>query len=143
VISLLAALFLLLAGGCDQPGPLEPRGSAPPSVERQQAYGQSTQSLRQRQAAFLNEIRQADPSYRTIEKAVINENNELGLIVTRNVEMDSIPALMRSILTRMAKQFPGQDLTVIAYAPSNPPMKIGTARLDAQSRQMTYTATQR
>jgi len=38
----------------------------------------------------------------------------------------------------MAKEFPGQDLTVVAYAPSNPPMKIGTARLDARTRQMSY-----
>ena len=29
--------------------------------------------------------------------------------------------------------------TVIAYAPSEPPLKIGTARLHARTRQMTYT----
>jgi hypothetical protein len=36
--------------------------------------------------------------------------------------------------TQMAKAFPGQNLTVIAYAPSEPPMKIGTARLNARGR---------
>jgi hypothetical protein len=59
--------------------------------------------------------------------------------LNRNVDTDQIPALMRSVLTRMAREFPGQDLTVIAYAPSNPPLKIGTAQLDARTRQMRYT----
>jgi hypothetical protein len=70
---------------------------------------------------------------------VFNEQNELGLILNRNVELDKIPALMRSMLTQMARAFPGQDLTVLAYTPSNPPRKIGTARLNAHTRDMTYT----
>ena len=40
--------------------------------------------------------------------------------------------------TEMAREFPGQDLTVLAYAPSNPPRKIGTARLDGRTREMSY-----
>jgi hypothetical protein len=92
---------------------------------------------------FLNQIRSADPQFRTIERAVMNEQNELGLVLTRNVEMDDIPKLMQSLLKQMAGQFPGEDLTIVAYAPSNPPMKIGTGRLDARTREMTYTAAQR
>ena len=84
-------------------------------------------------------MRKADPEHRTIERAVFNEQNDLGLILSRSVELDKIPALMRSILTQMARAFPGQDLTAIAYAPSNPPRKIGTARLNARTRDMTYT----
>ncbi len=53
--------------------------------------------------------------------------------------MDKISALMRSMLVQMAHEFPNQDLTILAYAPSNPPRKIGTARLNAQTRDMTYT----
>ena len=140
---LLSWLCVFVLSGCEDPNRSEPRGTAPPPpIQSQQGYGQSAPSLRTRQAAFLNEIRQADPSYRTIEKALVNENNAVGLILSRNVEMDSVPGLMRSILTRMAKEFPRQDLTVIAYAPSNPPMKIGTGRLDARSRQMSYTPSQ-
>ncbi len=102
----------------------------------------TSQQLRQRQADFLNRIRAADPQERTIDRALLNEQNELGLILNRSVEMDKIPALMRSILTEMAHEFPGQDLTVIAYTPSAPPRKIGTARLNAQSRDMSYTPEQ-
>ena len=89
--------------------------------------------------AFLNRIREADPQGRTIDRALINEQNELGLILDRSVEMDKIPALMRTMLTQMAREFPKEDITVLAYTPSNPPRKIGTARLDARTRDMTYT----
>jgi hypothetical protein len=96
-----------------------------------QAQGRATSSeLRQRQVAFLHRLRQADPRYQTIEKAVI---------LNRQVEMEAVRPLMKTLLTQMAKAFPGQNLTVIAYAPSEPPMKIGTARLNARTRQMTFT----
>jgi hypothetical protein len=96
-------------------------------------------TLKQRQAAFLIRIRKADPERRTIERAVFNDRNELGLILNRSVELDKIPALMRSMLTQMTRAFPGQDLTILAYSPSNPPRKIGTAQLNARTRDMTYT----
>jgi hypothetical protein len=95
--------------------------------------------LRQRQMAFLHRIRQADPRYQTIDKAVLNEQNELGVILNRHVDMEAVRPLMRTLLTQMAKAFPGQDLTIIAYAPTQPPMPMGTARLKARTRQMTYT----
>ena len=95
-------------------------------------------SQRQRQADFLNRIRAADPQHRTIDRALLNGQDELGLILDRSVPMDSVPALMRTMLAQMAKEFPGEDLTVVAYAPSNPPMKIGTAHLDVRTRDMTY-----
>ncbi|MGI8956205.1 MAG: hypothetical protein ACR2II_04735 [Chthoniobacterales bacterium] len=88
---------------------------------------------------FLDRIRKADPQGNTIERALLNEQNQLGLILNRTVPLEKIPALMRSIMTQMAKEFPGEDLTVIAYTPSNPPHKIGTAHLDAQTKDMTYT----
>jgi hypothetical protein len=95
--------------------------------------------LRQRQVEFLHRLRQADLRYQTIDKAVLNEQNELGVILNRHVEMDAVRPLMRTLLTQMAKAFPGQDLTVMAYAPTQPPMPIGTARLQARTRKMTYT----
>jgi len=113
-----------------------------PSVTFQRCstvYLETEGNLKQRQIEFLNRIRKADPQHQTIERAVFNEQNELGLILNRSVEMDKIPALMRSMLVQMARAFPGQDLTILAYTPSNPPRKIGTARLNARTRDMTYT----
>jgi hypothetical protein len=139
-----AHLFSLLTGpigalailsGCDlsvstPPVSQNERQSSKPAVE--------TNNLRQRQADFLNRIREADPQHRTIDRAMLNEQNELGLILDRDVEMEKVPALMRTVLTQMAREFPGQDLTVLAYAPSNPPRKIGTAHLDGRTREMNY-----
>ena len=129
-----AVSLAIYLGGCDAP----PASSLPQTQERV-SPPRSEQDLRERQIAFLNRIRDADPQQRTIDRALLNEQNELGLVLDRAVELDKIPTLMRTMLAQMAKEFPGQDLTVIAYAPMNPPRKIGTARLNAQTRDMTYT----
>jgi hypothetical protein len=127
----------LLGAGWGPYGAAPFGGSSPPPVQARSADDGS--ELRQRQIAFLHRLRQADPQYQTIEKAILNEQNELGVILNRHVELEAVRPLMRTLLTHMAKVFPGQHLTVIAYAPSEPPMKIGTARLNARTRQMTYT----
>ena len=127
----------LLLAGCGPVSP-GPQGGSD-SLSSQTSGGGAGLTQRQRQVEFLNRVRQSDPQYQTVQKAVLNENNELGLILSRGVELDSIPRLMRAMLTQMASEFPGQDLTVIAYAPTQPPARIGTGHLDARTRAMTYT----
>ena len=132
---MLAGFAVLSMAGCDLQPPTESReqkGRANQPVV-------PSQNVKQRQMAFLNRIREADPQSRTIDRALLNEQNELGLVLDRNVEMDRIPALMRTMLTQMAAEFPGEDLTVLAYTPASPPRKIGTALLNARTRDMTYT----
>jgi hypothetical protein len=132
------ATSLLLMGGCEKPS--APRAlESPPSAEQNRA-GQPTSGLhfKQGQIAFLNRIRDADPQNRVIDRAMLNEQNELGLILDRSVELNRIPDLMRTMLTQMAGEFPGQDLTIIAYTPSNPPRKVGTAYLNSRTKEMNY-----
>jgi hypothetical protein len=136
--SLLILGCLLLFASCDA----SPPAGAPVTEQDRAAQPESTQDLKQRQMAFLNRIREADPQKRTIDRALINEQNELGLILDRSVEMQKIPDLMRAMLEQMAREFPNQDLTVLAYTPSNPPQKIGTAHLDARTRAMSYVPAQ-
>ncbi len=133
----LSALAWATLTACDVAPPSTSVVPAPPTSVNAPASGD--RELRQRQADFLNRIRAADPQQRTIDRALLNEQNELGLILDRGVEMDRISDLMRSMLTEMSREFPGQDLTVVAYGPSEPPRKIGTARLNARTRDMTYT----
>jgi|SRR5215831_7664591 len=116
----------------------EPAAAQPQAKQNRVTQPTTGQDLKQRQIAFLNRIRDADPQERVIDRAVLNERNELGLVLDRTVEMNRIPELMRTFLTQMAREFPGQDLTVIAYAPSEPPQKVGTGYLDAQSKEMKY-----
>jgi len=134
LVTISGALFLT---GC--PPQSEPVAS-PPQAQQTQAPQPNAADFRQRQIAFLNRIRDADPNNQVIERAMLNERNELGVILDRTVEMNRIPDLMKSLLTQMAREFPQQDLTVIAYTPSNPPLKVGTARLDIRTNQMTYDA---
>jgi hypothetical protein len=97
-----------------------------------------TKTLQDRRAQFLNRIRSADPDNKTIERALLNENNELGLVLAKETNMDDVPKLLKAMLAQLDQAFPGQNHTVIAYAPTSPPKKIGTARLDARTRDMTY-----
>lgn len=144
-LSLVALLSVLLLGaGCGRDEAT--RSATAPSES--QIPGQRTLpdsvrrsgSLEERRAAFLNRIREADPDKATIERALLNEDNELGLILSRRTNLDDVPKLMRTMLAQLDEAFPGQDHTVVAYAPTEPPRKIGTARLDAKTRDMTYTA---
>jgi len=130
---------LLLLASCDTRQSISST-NAPPVEQNRAAQPDARQDFKQQQLAFLNRIREADPQQRTIERAMLNEQNELGLILDGNVGMDRIPDLMRMMLTEMAREFPGQDLTVLAYTPSNPPRKIGTAHLDGRTREMNYVS---
>lgn len=135
----LACLMFFFFAGWSGSTPCHAAPSAAALERRSDTQPLTEQDLRQRQIQFLNQIRTADPEHRTIERAIFNDRNELGLILNRNIELDKIPALMKTLLTRMARTFPAQDLTILAYTPSNPPRKIGTARLNASTRDMTYT----
>ena len=129
---------LLFLGACSPRS--EPAVNAPQAQQSPASQPITGPEFKQRQIAFLNRIRDADPQQKVIDRAMLNEQNELGLILDRNVEMNRIPDLMRTFLTQMASEFPGQDLTVIAYTPSNPPLKVGTAHLDSRTKEMNYLA---
>jgi hypothetical protein len=58
---------------------------------------------KQRPAHYLHRIRAAGLDHRTIERAMLNEENERGLILDRGVEMDRMPPLVVGALTIAAK----------------------------------------
>lgn len=105
--------------------------------------GENDSRQRQKQMELLERIRRADPQNQTIERAFMNEDNDLGVILDRRVQMSDVPKLLRALLAQVAREFPNENLDVIAYAPSQPPLKIGTVHLDARTREMTYTAARR
>jgi hypothetical protein len=61
--------------------------NAPTAEQSRVAQPDARQDFNQRQLAFLNRIRDADPQQRIIDRAMLNEQNELGLILDRNLEM--------------------------------------------------------
>ena len=54
---------------------------------------------KQRPADYLQRIRAAGLDHRTIERAMLNEQNERGLILDRGVEMGRMPPLAMGALT--------------------------------------------
>ena len=138
----LIGLTVFLAAGCGQRSPsdrvVEDRGGSGSGGGAVAAPAGMRGSEEERRAALLNRIRASDPDKATIERAMINDRNELGLILSRKTNLDDVPKLMKAMLAQMAQDFPGQDLTVVAYTPTNPPHTIGTGRLNARTRDMTY-----
>jgi hypothetical protein len=137
-----AAVVLATLVACGKPARTQSRSDEVASSERavrSVAPTGTSGTVDQRRADLLNRIRAADPQKATIERALLNEKNELGLIVNRQTNLDDLPKLMRTMLAEMDKTFPGQDHTVIAYTPTDPPRTLGTARLNARTRDMTYT----
>jgi hypothetical protein len=72
------ALWIGLSNSVASP----PATLASSALDRHSSTPQETDSnLKQRQIAFLNRIRKADPQHLTIERALFNDKNELGLIL--------------------------------------------------------------
>lgn len=138
----LVSFALLGVMACD-PGPRAPQAQAtggsndfPLPVRKASPV---TGTMRARQKASLDRIRQSNPEFQAMQRVILNEENELGIILDGNVNVDTVPALMRIMLAQMAREFPNQDFAVIAYGPTDPPIMIGTGRIDGRSGQMTYT----
>jgi hypothetical protein len=78
------------------------------------------------------------PKKETPPRQEETEVQRLEVILNPNLSMDEVPETMREIVSEMARMLPGQNLIVVAYAPSKPPRRIGTAHLDAASGEMTF-----
>ena len=129
-------------GGCGKPAPVRSQSEDVRATSSPIPSGGArvpTRSTDERRAELLNRIRAADPNHATIERALINDDHDLGIVLTRTTDLDDIPRLMKPLLAELDKAFPGEDHTIVAYAPTSPPRKIGTARLNARTRDMTYT----
>lgn len=90
--------------------------------------------------AYLDRIRQRDPFSSSIERTLLTEQNEAGLVLSSSVSADKVPAVMRQVMEEMAQKFPQQDVTLTVFASAKPPRKIGTAHLNGQTGETTYTA---
>jgi hypothetical protein len=70
------------------------------------ATGRASQPIagpefKQRQIAFLNRVpTPPDPQQRVIDRAMLNDQNELGLILDRSVEMNRSPELLHTLVAQ-------------------------------------------
>lgn len=119
-----AGLLTLLVFGCDQSGDEKPQpGKSVPSATAGRTAPTST-----RQERFLARIQQAAAGNHVIRTARMNGDNELGVVLDKQVELNQVKPLLTTLLKEMRSEFPGHSLQVIAYAPNGRP--LATMRYD-------------
>ena len=129
---------LLSMAACHKPKPATQ--PATPSEEQKRAAraAEAPESVR-RHWSYLNRIRQADSLNSTIDRTLLNDQNELGVVLFPSVTPDKVSALLRQVMTQMAQEFPKEDVTLSAYTSSRQPRKIGTAHLNGRTGETIYT----
>ncbi len=70
---------------------------------------------------------------------LLNTENQLGVVFYVSVSDDKIPEQIHPIMTEMAKHFPKNSVTVVAYGASSLPYLVGIARIDGTTGEMTFT----
>jgi len=124
--------FLLAVSSCQRQ--LSEREDRALRAKREAAASESTRQ----QLAYLDRIRQRDPFNSSIERTLLTEQSEPGLVLSTSITSEKVPAFMNDLMKEMAQKFPGQDVTLIVFASASPPRKIGTAHLNGQTGESTY-----
>ena len=88
-------MILLCVGACSPRS--EPSVSPPQTQQNRTSQPIAGPEFKQRQIGFLNRIRDADPQ-RVIDRAMLNDQNELGLILDHTVERNRIPELLCTLV---------------------------------------------
>jgi hypothetical protein len=73
-----------------------------------------------------------------VSDAYVRDNNKLGVVISPQVRPTEVRPLAKSLVQGFHKNFPGQDLTVLVYAPDK--KLILTAKYDTQSNQIAYNS---
>jgi len=131
LLLLLAALLAM--SSCNRQ--LSEREDRALRAKREAAAPESTRQ----QLAYLDRIRQRDPFNSSIERTLLTERSELGAVLSSTVTADKVSAFMSAVMKEMAQKFPQQDVTLSVFASSTPSRKIGTAHLNGQTEESTYT----
>ncbi len=113
---------------------------ATPSVQQQRAEraAEVPESM-QRHWTFLNRIRQDDAYNSAIHRTMLNDQNQLSVVLYSRVALDTVPDLMRKVMTEMGQEFPQEDVDLVVYKVAVPPQKIGTAHVDGKTGEVSYT----
>ena len=135
-INLLLLLAFLLAM-CSCHRQLSEREDRALRAKREAAASEPTRQ----QLAYLDRIRQRDPFNASIERTLLTERSEPGVVLSKSVTADKVPALLNDVMKEIAHKFPQQDVTLIVFASGTPPRQIGTAHLNGQTGETTYTPT--
>lgn len=118
-----AGLLVTLTIGCEQQSPelsQSPESAQPAPAAKGRALTKQEQ--------FLARIQQATLGNNVIHDARMNGDDELGVVLDKQVKLDQLRPLMTTLLREMRDEFPGKPLQVIAYALNGKP--LATMRYD-------------
>jgi hypothetical protein len=65
------------------------------------------------------------------------KGNELNLLINRNLPADQIQLLVRGLAGQLSREFPQQDLAVVAFRPIVPLREAAVARLSGATGEVT------
>ncbi len=123
---------------CHKPKPAA-ESATPPEQQVRAARAAEVPKSIQQQRTCLNRIRQSDGLNSTIDRTLLDEQNQLGVVLFSTVTPDKVPALMRTVMTEMAQEFPKENVTLNVYESASPLRKMGTAHRDGQTGEVSYT----
>ncbi len=138
---LILSLALLSVSGCHRAESVKAVSPAPREQQKQTERAAKLPAALQRQWTFLNRLRQTD-KFDAIDRTLVNDQQQLGVVLSPKLLPGEIESLLKDALRMMAKEFPGQDLTLNAYEPTKPLHKLGRAQLDGITQDIRYEGAQ-
>jgi hypothetical protein len=138
---LFLSLALLSMGGCHKAESVKAASPAPSAQQKQTERAAKLPAALQREWTFLNRLRQTD-KFDAIDRTLANDQQQLGVVLSPKLLPGQIESLLKDALRIMAKEFPGQDLTLNAYEPTKPLHKLGRAQLDGKTQDIRYEGAQ-
>ncbi|CAN5569694.1 hypothetical protein BH20VER3_BH20VER3_22680 [soil metagenome] len=128
LVTLLSLAASWSIAACHKASP--PAETATPSVEQKRAVrAAQVPAAIQRHWTYLNRVRQTDEFSSKIARTLLNERNQLGIVFSSDITDDQIPDLTRKVMEGMAKEFPKEDVSVVAYGASSPPHPVGAGHV--------------
>lgn len=132
LIVLIGLFPLITACATTTPSSLEV--DAPVSTSLSSKYGQLIRGNSTREQNFGDWVIKASKGL--VSDAFVRDNNKLGVVVSSQVRPNEVKDLAKSLTQGFHKSFPGQDLTVLIYAPDK--KLILTTLYDTQSKQIDF-----
>jgi hypothetical protein len=126
--------FFSLTTACATATPSSLKVDAPVSTSLSSKYGQLARGNSTREQNFGDWV--VETSKGLVSDAFVRDNNKLGVVVSSQVRPNEVKDLAKSLTQGFHKSFPGQDLTVLMYAPDK--KLILTSLYDAQSKQIDF-----
>ena len=136
IAALMVVFVMLLTTSCSGVAAQAPKPGAAATLERSVEYGQLARGDSAAGQEFGDWVVEASKGL--VKDAFVRDSNKLGAVISSQVRPNEVKALAQSLAQGFRKNFPNQDLTVLMYSPDKE--LILTARYDAQSKQINYSA---